>query len=265
MKSCRRSKQAINRHGLEWEAIENFNPLHWHDVLLDGPKKAQQLDDDLKYMIRNIGKAGIPVMGYNFSIAGVWGWTSEKLARGDALTQVFDASQVDLQTPIPNGMVWNMIYDPEATAGSVPPVSSEELWQRLEYFLQTLLPIAEEHGVTLALHPDDPPAESLRGAARLVNQPQKYQKLLELVPSPSNSVELCMGSIQEMADGDLYETLETLSAQQKIAYVHVRNVKGRVPRYYETFIDEGDIDMVKALGILQRNGFDGVLVPRSYA
>jgi mannonate dehydratase len=253
-------KKAINSHGLEWEAIENFNPLHWHDVLLDGPKKEQQLED-LKMMIRNIGKAGIPVVGYNFSIAGVWGWTTERLARGEALTPVFDAKKVNLETPIPAGMIWNMIYDPEAPPGIVPPVSSEELWQRLEYFLRTVLPVAEESGVRLALHPDDPPVESLRGAARLVNQPQKYDRLLQLVPSPANCVELCMGSIQEMTEGDLYESLDSLSRQQKIAYVHVRNVKGKVPCYYEAFIDEGDIDIVKALSILKENGFDGVLVP----
>ena len=87
------------------------------------------------------------------------------------------------------------------------------------------LPVAEEADVRLALHPDDPPVESLRGTARLVNQPQKYKKLLKLVPSPSNSVELCMGSIQEMTEGDIYESLDTLSKQQKIAYVHVRNYK----------------------------------------
>ena len=62
-------KAMINEHGLEWEAIENFDPAHWHDVLLDGPKKKQQLEN-LKQIIRNIGEAGIPIMGYNFSIAG---------------------------------------------------------------------------------------------------------------------------------------------------------------------------------------------------
>ncbi|MDY0093564.1 MAG: mannonate dehydratase [Candidatus Vecturithrix sp.] len=253
-------KAMINTHGLEWEAIENFDPAHWHDVLLDGPKKAQQLEN-LKQIIRNIGKAGIPIMGYNFSIAGVWGWTHKPLARGNAMTMVFDAQEIDTQTPIPNGMVWNMIYDPDAPSGTVPQVSSEELWQRLEEFLRTILPVAEECGVRLALHPDDPPVESLRGAARLVNHPYKYQKLIELVPSPANGVELCMGSIQEMADGNIYETLDSLSRQHKICYVHFRNVKGKVPYYYEVFLDEGDIDMIRALRILQRNGYDGVLVP----
>ncbi len=253
-------KKAVNHAGLEWEAIENFNPLHWHDVLLDGPKKAEQLEY-LKIMLRNIGKAGIPIMGYNFSIAGVWGWTTEPKGRGGAVTQVFDAETVDLTTPIPAGMVWNMVYDPKAPLGRVSPVSSEELWQRLEYFLRVIVPVAEENGVTLALHPDDPPVESLRGAARLVNQPHKYQRVFDLVPSPANCAELCMGSIQEMSDGNLYDTLETLSKQKKIAYVHCRNVRGRVPRYHETFIDDGDIDMVKALSILAKNGFDGVLIP----
>jgi mannonate dehydratase len=253
-------KGQINSFGLEWEAIENFNPLHWHDVLLDGPKKEQQLEA-LKKIIRNVGKAGIPVIGYNFSIAGVWGWVHEPLARGGAMTMVFDTGKINKDLPIPNGMVWNMVYDPDAPPGTVPPVSSDELWQRLEYFLQTVLPVAEEAGVRLALHPDDPPVETLRGAARLVNQPSKYQKFIDLAPSPANAVELCMGSIQEMTGGDIYETLDILSKQRKIAYIHFRNVKGKVPRYYEAFVDEGDIDMIKALKILKANDFDGVLVP----
>ena len=67
-------KKQIESHGLKWEAIENFDPSHWYDILLDGPKKDQQLEN-LKYMIRNIGKAGIPILGYYFSLAGVWGWS----------------------------------------------------------------------------------------------------------------------------------------------------------------------------------------------
>ena len=253
-------KKMINEAGLEWEAIENFDPAQWYDVLLDGPKRDRQLED-LKRMIRDIGKAGISTIGYNFSIAGVWGWTNRAMARGEAMTTSFDSELIDVNTPIPNGMVWNMVYDTQAPEGTVSPVSSEELWQRLEYFLQTVLPIAEESGVRLALHPDDPPVEALRGAARLVNQPYKYQKLLDLVPSPSNAIELCMGSIQEMSEGNIYDTLDTYSKQNKICYVHFRNVKGKVPRYHETFVDDGDIDMIRALKILKRNGFDGVLVP----
>ncbi len=253
-------RKEIESHGLALEAIENFDPSHWHDVLLDGPKKREQLED-LKILIRNIGKAGIPIMGYNFSIAGVWGWTKQPVGRGQAESLVFDSDDVDLSMPMPNGMAWNMTYDLDAPAGDVPPVSSEELWERLEGFLKIIVPVAEECGVRLAAHPDDPPVEELRGTARLVNQPEKYQRLLDIVPSRSNALEYCLGSVQEMSGGDLYENLDQHSKAGNIAYVHARNVKGKVPRYQEVFIDEGDINIRKALSILHRNGFDGVVIP----
>ncbi len=253
-------RKEIESHGLVWEAIENFDPSHWHDVLLDGPKKQEQLED-LKIMIRNIGKAGIPIMGYNFSIAGVWGWTTQAVGRGQARSLVFDSNDVDLSMPMPNGMAWNMTYEPDAPEGNVAPVSSHELWQRLEAFLQAIVPIAEENGVRLAAHPDDPPVEELRGTARLVNQPEKYERLLDIVPSRSNALEYCLGSVQEMSGGDLYANLDQFSKAGNIAYVHARNVKGKVPRYQEVFIDEGDIDIAKALSILYRNGYDGVIIP----
>jgi len=253
-------RKEIESHGLVWEAIENFDPSHWHDILLDGPQKQAQLED-LKTMIRNIGKAGIPIMGYNFSIAGVWGWTKQPVGRGQAESLVFDSDDVDLNMPIPNGMAWNMTYDPDAPEGNVPRVNDQELWERLETFLEAIVPVAEECGVRLAAHPDDPPVEELRGTARRVNQPEKYQRLLDLFPSRSNALEYCLGSVQEMSSGDLYSNLDQFSKAGNIAYVHARNVKGKVPRYQEVFIDEGDIDMFEVLRILHRNGFDGVVIP----
>lgn len=253
-------KKAIEAHGLKWEAIENFDPAHWYDVLLDGPKKKQQLEN-LKTMIRDIGRVGVPIVGYNFSLAGVWGWTKGPCGRGDAVSVRYDEDEVDLQTPIPNGMVWNMIYDRDANPGTVPPVSQEELWQRYEDFLHEIVPVAEESGVRLALHPDDPPAESLRRTARLVNQPEKYQKALDLAPSEAHALEFCLGSLQEMRCGDIYQSIEHYGRQGKIAYVHFRNVRGKVPRYQEVFVDEGDIDMLKAVRTLKSVGFDGVLIP----
>ena len=260
MDELRALRQSIESHGLTLAAIENIDPSHWYDVLLDGPKKREQLEG-LKQLVRNIGRAGIPILGYNFSIAGVWGWSKEPVGRGRANSLVFDAGKVDLDKPIPNGMVWNMTYDPDTEPGEIGPVSDNELWERLGVFLNEIVPVAEECGVRLAAHPDDPPVESLRNTARLVNQPDKYQRLLDVIPSESNALEYCMGSIQEMNTGDLYESLDKHSAAGSIAYVHARNVAGKVPRYQEVFIDEGDIDMPRALSILKKNGFDGVIVP----
>ena len=250
-------KREINAAGLHLEAIENFDPAHWHDILLDGPRKARQLEQ-LKTIIRNVGAVGIPVFGYNFSIAGVAGRVKGNFARGDAEAVGMDGP---LDTPIPNGMVWNMIYDPSAAPGTLPAITSAQLWQRLQDFLGELLPVAEEAGVTLAAHPDDPPTPTVRGQPRLVYQPHLYQKLLDLHPSPSNALEFCLGSLAEMTEGDLYDAVDTYSRQNKIAYVHFRNIRGKVPYYKESFIDDGDIDMLRVLRILRANAFTGVLVP----
>jgi mannonate dehydratase len=166
-----------------------------------------------------------------------------------------------LDKPMPNGMVWNMIYDKDAPSGTVPSATHEQLWQRLKDFLDALLPVAEEAGVTLAAHPDDPPLPTLRGQPRLVYQPRFYQKLLDLRPSPRNALEFCLGSLAEMTEGDIYDVVNTYSRQGKLAYVHFRNVRGKAPHYKETFIDEGDMDMLRVLSILKRNGYNGVLVP----
>lgn len=248
-------KKEINEAGLELEAIENFDPAHWYDVLLDGPKKEMQIEN-LKQIIRNVGKAGIPVFGYNFSLAGVSSRITGNFARGGAGSVGMDG--VDEQ-PIRNGMVWNMVYDTNAPEGFIPEITHEELWKRLAWFLNELIPVAEEAGVKLAAHPDDPPMPYIRKTPRLVYQPDMYQRLLDIKPSKNNALEFCLGSIAEMTEGDVYEATEQYASN--IAYIHFRNVKGKVPHYKEMFVDEGDIDMIKILRILKEKNFDGVLIP----
>lgn len=250
-------KSAVNASGLELAAIENLDPAHWYDVLLDGPQKQQQLEN-LKLLIRNMGKAGIPILGYNFSLAGVAGRVKRPFARGGAMSVGMEGAD---QSPLPNGMVWNMVYDPQAPAGVVPPTSPDELWQRLKDFLDAVVPVAEEAGVTLAAHPDDPPVPVLRGQPRLVFQPRLYQKLIDLKPSPRNGLEFCVGSLAEMTEGDIYDVVDTYSRQGNVVYVHLRNVHGKAPNYQETFVDDGDIDVRRVISILRKNKFDGVIIP----
>lgn len=249
-------KKELSAHGLTWEAIENFDPAMWYDVLLDGPEKKKQIEQ-LKEQIRIIGRAGIPIMGYNFSLAGVASRITGPFARGGALSVGMD--KVD-DAPIPNGMVWNMRYDhKQKREGYLPKIEHEELWNRVQYFLDELIPVAEEAGVRLAAHPDDPPMPYIRQTPRLVYQPRLYQKLLDMKPGRSNALEFCLGSIAEMQEGDIYEATEQYA--EHIAYIHFRNVRGKVPAYKEVFIDQGDIDMMRILKILQTKNFDGVLIP----
>jgi len=253
-------KKEIQAAGLTWEAIENIDPSHWYDILLDGPNKLKQIEN-LKQTLKIIGRVGIPIVGYNFSIAGVWGWTAKYTGRGNAKSIEFDQSLVDITEPVPKGMVWNMRYDTEADEGSLAPVSRAEMWDRLKYFLIEMIPVAEENNIKLVAHPDDPPISTMRGTDRLFYITSEYEKLLKLHDSPANGFELCMGTVQEMRGSNIYEFLDKYSKQNKIGYIHSRNVIGKVPHYREAFIDEGDIDMIKALRILKRNNYSGLIIP----
>lgn len=252
-----RLREGVEAEGLKLEALENFDPAHWYDILLDGPRKQEQIGN-IQTLIRRVGKAGIPIFGYNFSIAGVAGRTTGPYARGNAESVGMEGPE---DTPMPLGMVWNMIYDANAPKGTVPSITSEELWRRFQGFLDAMVPVAEEAGVKLAAHPDDPPMPTMRGQPRLVYQPRLYQKVLDLKPSRANALEFCIGSLAEMTEGDIYDVVDHYSKQQALAYVHFRNVRGKVPYYKEMFVDEGDVDMIKVLRILKKNGFDGVLIP----
>src|SRR6266542_3400935 len=191
-------KKALNEEGLEFYAIENFEVEHWYDVLLDGPKRAEQIEG-LKGLLRTMGRVGIEVMGYNFSYANVFGKVRAPLARGGAMTPAYIPEQAPADMPIPNGTVWNVQYD---------------------------------------------------------------KRLFDLYPSHHNCAEFCQGTISEMnGKMDMYQAIEAYAAQKKIAYVHFRNVTGTMPRFHEEFIDAGDIDMVKALRLYHKHGFDGVLIP----
>ncbi|MEQ8847308.1 mannonate dehydratase [Botrimarina sp.] len=243
--------------GLTLEAIENLDPAHWCDILLDGPRRAQQIEN-VKTTVRRLGEAGVPILGYNFSIAGVCGRVRGPFARGGAVGVGMDGPN---DTPMPRGMAWNMVVDPNAPAGVEPPATHDQLWDRLKRFLDQVLPVAEASGVRLALHPDDPPTPWMRGQPRLVYRPELFQRALDLRPSPANQLELCVGTIAEMPGSDVAESVRRYAAQGAIAYVHLRNVVGEVPHYRETFLDDGKVDVRGVLRILRAHHFDGVVIP----
>ena len=250
----------MNDHGLEFAAIENFDPRVWYDVLLDGPRRAQQIED-VKMLISRVGSVGVPVIGYNFSLANVWGHVGGPWARGGALSVAFRGPHPLEESLIPQGEVWNVRYSDSSHTGALGEVTEEEMWRRLEAFLIEVLPVAEAAGVRLAMHPADPPVPVLRGTGRLVYHPDGFQRLLDLVPSSSNSIEFCQGTVSEMPGSDVYEAIDRYSRSGKIAYVHLRNVVGKAPDYREVFLDEGDVDIPRAVEIYLRNGFDGVVIP----
>ncbi len=252
-------KSKIESHGLVWYGVENFDPLHWDHILFNGQRKHEQIET-VRTLIRNVGEAGIPVMGYNFSLTGVTGRVVSNDARGGAQTVGMNGSNAIIESPLPNRMAWNMVVDPEAQ-GYRESMSENQLWENLSWFLKEIVPVAEASGVIMALHPDDPPVDQVRGLPKLVNQPEKYQRVIDIIQSPSNALEFCLGTISEMTNGDIYEATRMYVSQNRVPYVHLRNVIGKVPHYREVFIDEGQIDVKRIITILRECQFEGVIIP----
>ena len=260
-------KARIEEHNLRWYAVENFDPADWYGVLLGLPERENQVDG-LKRILANLAQVGIRCIGYNFSLAGVAMRSTGPYARGGAACVGMDGPPPDIA--IPQGMIWNMIYDPplyiraRAEGMYQPQCDSAELWRRLEWFLKELIPEAERLGITLCAHPDDPPVERLRRQARLVWKPEMYQKLIDIHSSSSNGLELCLGTMQEMQTDEAFDTyfwLERYLEQNRVAYIHLRNIVGKVPNYKEVFIDEGDLDVKRVVSILKKHDFRGLVIP----
>jgi mannonate dehydratase len=139
-------------------------------------------------------------------------------------------------------------------------VSDETLWTNLKYFLECVLPVAEEVGVQMAMHPDDPPLSPIRGLARIMRSIENYQRLLDLVLSPMNGIALCQGNFTLMTD-DLPAAIRHFGKQGKIFFVHFRDVRGTPEKFVETFHDEGKTDMLACMQAYRDVGFDGICRP----
>lgn len=241
-----RMRKLVEAHGLQVEAIENLPWNHWDRVVRGLEGRDEQLENVCR-TIENMGRAGIPTLGYYFSIVKVWGhWRAYTSGggRGGAGLKSFD---------------YDLVKDAPVEEGG--PVSVEKMWENLVYFLERAVPVAEKTGVRLAAHQDDPPAVELRGVGRLLTDHEAMQRLIDTVPSPNSGLEFCQGTVAEMGPEKTVDAVRRFAGQGKIFYVHFRNVKGAFPKFDEVFIDEGDVDMLAAMRAYKEAGYDGVLIP----
>ena len=192
-------------------------------------------------LLENMGKLGIPVWCYEWMTDFNWLRTNLSTpARGGSIVTSFDSR--DLPT--------------EPT--ELGPISEDELWVNLEYFLNKVLPVAERFGVKLAMHPDDPPLSPIRGVGRIMRSVENFQRLLDLHRSPMNGITLCQGNFTLMTD-DLPGVIRHF--REKIFFVHFRDVKGTPSHFEETWHDAGKTDMLACMRAYRDIGFDGVLRP----
>ena len=238
-------RQRVESAGLKLYAIENLPREFYDKIRMDLPGREEQIENVCE-TIRNIGRAGIPVLGYDFNLAGVWRTERSPTGRGEAHVTIYDHAQAQRAPTFPHGE-----FDDEA------------MWRNYTYFLEGVVPAAAEAGVMLALHPDDPPVPSIAGTARIFRSSEAYKRVIDIVDSPANGLEFCQGTVSEWCrTGDeVIELIRYLVTRKKIAYVHFRNTRGVAEeRFEETFIEEGKVDMLAAMRAYKECDFDGVFI-----
>jgi mannonate dehydratase len=246
----KRIKDRVDRYGLRLEALENTPTWFYIKAMLGLPGRDEQIENYQK-TIRNMGKAGIPVLGYNWMPNWVWR-TPHKFGRGGVRVTAFNMDEID-SAPLVAGVKQLDVLEGRT-------ISHDEMWENYRYFTQAVLPVAEEAGVKLAIHPDDPPVPELGGIARLFYSVEGYKKAMEEVaPSPNHGIDFCMGCFSETGM-NVIDAIRYFGERGKIFYVHLRDVQGCVPSFQECFLGEGNFDPVEVVRTLKEVGFDGFII-----
>jgi len=228
--------------GMTIAGVES-HPVPAEKIKLGLPGRDEEIENYLA-VIPALAKVGIPMICYNF-MAGL-GWYRTRTdvpERGGALTSEFDNEVARRQ-----GLTqWGEI-------------SEEKVWANLEYFLKAVIPVAEKHGIQMALHPDDPPISPLRGIGRILTSAKNYRRVLNMVPSPVNGITFCQANFKAMGE-DIEALAREWCSQKKIFFVHFRDIEGQGQRFRETFHDNGPTDMARMLQVYSEYGFNGPMRP----
>jgi mannonate dehydratase len=220
------------------------------NILLGRSPERDKEIDDICQMIRNAARAGIPAVKYNLTLLGVVR-TGAESGRGGARysTFVYDKAKAD----------------PPLTAAG--PVTSDIYWERITYFLERVVPVAEEYKVRMACHPQDPGmprGKGFRGVETVLGSVDGLKRFVTIKSSPYHGLNFCQGTVAEMLEKpgeQIFDVIRYFGTRKKIFNVHFRNIRGRFLDFRETFIDDGDVDMLKALRVYKEVGFDGMIMP----
>jgi mannonate dehydratase len=267
-KDVRALVEKVESYGLKFEAIENVPTHFYHKVMLGLDGRDEQIEN-YQATIRAVARAGVPVLGYHFMPNSVWTTDRAAATRGGAVARQLDMAVVEANAGYLD-LLRSYMPTTLGRASSMPlfgkdgpVVTEEQMWANYEYFIKAVLPVAEEEGIRLALHPDDPPVPMLGGVARLFYRPWGFKHAFELAGgSPAWALDLCLGCCSEMPGGkaNVTEMIEYFAPKGAIAYIHFRDVRGTVPNFTECFIGDGNYDPAEVMVLLAKNGFDGFLL-----
>jgi mannonate dehydratase len=217
-------------------------------VLANSPERDRDIEA-LQTLIRNCAAAGIPSIKYNLTILGVLR-TGRTPGRGDAMYSTWRFKDAHPNPPL-------------TRAGRV---DADMFWERITYFLERVIPVAEEYRIRMACHPHDPgvPPEGYQGVVRVLGTVDGLKKFITIRESPYHGLNFCQGTVSEMLDDpgkQIYDVIRYFGTRKKIFNVHFRNIRGHRDDFQEVYPDEGDIDFVKAIRVYKEVGYPYMLMP----
>jgi mannonate dehydratase len=242
-------------HGIDVYGFGNADVHNQESIVLGLPDRDAKVEEYVGH-IRSLGAAGIPYTTYAHMPNGIWS-TEREATRGGASARAFDESVAiagqwhgtRFELPLTNGREY----------------SEDEVWRNFEIFIRAAAKAAEEEGVLIGIHPDDPPISRMGGCPRIFSTFENYKRALEIADSPNVGVCLCIGCWLEGGSehwgATPVEAIRYFAGQKKLFKVHFRNVDAPLPHFVETFVDDGYGDMREIMATLQEVGFKGVAIP----
>lgn len=222
---------------------------HGAIMLAHSPERDRDIEQ-LQLLIKNSATAGIPSIKYNMSILGVVRLPGRDPGRGDATYSTWRLRDAKPATPL-------------TRAGKV---DADAFWERITYFLDRIIPVANEYKIRMACHPHDPgmPPEGYQGVNRVLGTVDGLKKFITIRESPYHGLNFCQGTVSEMlADPgkEIFDVIRYFGTRDKIFNVHFRNIRGHRNDFVEVFPDEGDVDFVKAIQVYKEVGYKYLLMP----
>ena len=252
----RRLRDLGDRHGISIDCVAPpflsssyiDGEKHGAIVLAQSPERDRDIES-LQTLIKNCAGAGIPSIKYNLSLLGVLRTASTK-GRGDAMYSTWRLRDAKPATPL-------------TKAGGV---NADQFWERITYFLERVIPVANEYKVRMACHPHDPgvPPEGYQGINRVLGTVDGLKRFVAIQESPYHGLNFCQGTVSEMLQDpgrEIYDVIRHFGSQKKIFNVHFRNIRGRRDDFQEVYPDEGDVDMLRAIKVYRDVGYAYLLMP----
>jgi mannonate dehydratase len=248
-------RELFERAGIKVYGFGNRD-VHNQDAIVLNLENRDAKVEEYKRHLRNLSKAGIRYTTYAHMANGIWS-TERETTRGGASARAFDLAKAEqghwsgtyYKTPLSHGRIY----------------AEDEIWENFTHFIKAVAPVAEEEGVFIGIHPDDPPVPELAGVPRCIfSSFEGYRQALEIADSPNVGLCLCVGCWLEGGDlmgKDVLETIKYFGEQGKIFKVHFRNIDAPLPHFVETFVDNGYMDMYKVMKALKAVDFSGVIIP----